>query len=99
MPFVFTEYGVVMAANVLNSDRAISMSVEVVKAFVRLRKILRTNPSLRSKLNQIESAVKSRLDKHDADIDQLFKIVESLLGESPEEDTAKKRIGFAPQSL
>lgn len=99
LPFVFTEYGVVMAANVLNSDRAISMSVEVVKAFVRLRKILRTNPSLRSKLNQIESAVKSRLDKHDADIDQLFKIVESLLGESPEEDTAKKRIGFAPQSL
>lgn len=40
MPFVFTEHGTVMLASVLRSRRAIQMSIEVVKAFVRLRRIL-----------------------------------------------------------
>lgn len=96
-PFVLTEHGVVMAANVLNSLRAVAMSVEVVRAFIRLRRATHSDRSLREKVAQLELAVNRRLDKHDADIDQLFKTVESLIEEDAEGSPGSaKRIGFAP---
>lgn len=93
-PLAFTEHGVVMAANVLNSEKAVSMSVEIVKSFVRLRKALRSDRILGRKLAELEAAVKNRLERHDADIDQLFKTVESLLDGGEEESKQRKRIGF-----
>lgn len=97
LPFVLSEHGVVMAANVLNSPRAVAMSVEVVRAFIRLRKAAHSDRSLRKKVAQLESAVKSRLEQHDADIDQLFKTVGSLLNEDPIGDSGSvRRIGFVP---
>lgn len=95
MPFVLTEHGVVMAANVLNSPRAVAMSVEVVRAFIRLRWASRSDSALRKKVAQLEKAVKDRFERYDSDIDRLFKAVESLL-ENPEEATPVKRIGFMP---
>jgi phage regulator Rha-like protein len=99
LPFMLTEHGVVMAANVLNSPRAVAMSVEVVRAFIRLRKAAHSDRSLRKKVAQLESAVKSRLERHDADIEQLFKTVESLLNEDLGGNPGSvRRIGFVPWS-
>ena len=56
-PFAFTEHGAVMAANVLNSDRAVQMSVFVVRAFVKLRDTLATHKELAEKLNELERKV------------------------------------------
>jgi hypothetical protein len=91
-PVAYTEYGAVMAANVLNSDRAVAMSVAVVRAFIRLRKAVNFQGALSRKLAELERAVNGRLDRHDGDIDELFKTVEKLIegGDEP----PKKRIGF-----
>jgi hypothetical protein len=81
-PIVYTEHGAVMAANVLNSDRAITMSVEIVRAFVRLRKTLLSHGLISKKVAELERAVKTRLDDHDIEIEQLFQTVEFLLDRS-----------------
>jgi hypothetical protein len=62
LPYVFTEHGAIMAANVLNSKQAVVASVYVVRAFVKLREILSTNKELAQKLKELEG----RLDKNDS---------------------------------
>src|SRR5690349_7284413 len=62
-PFVFTEHGATMLAMVLQSPRAIDMSVHVVRAFTALRDAARTNAALQEQLTQLEK----RVGKHDAD--------------------------------
>ncbi|HEX4047631.1 MAG TPA: ORF6N domain-containing protein [Elusimicrobiota bacterium] len=78
-PNAYTEHGAVMAANVLKSDRAIAMSVEVVRAFIRLRKALLSHGLISKKLAELERAVNARLDDHDKEIELLFQTVEFLL--------------------
>lgn len=84
-----------MAANVLDSDRAVEMSVEVVKAFIRLRKAAVSGESIRRKLSDLERAIKTRLDQHDEEIEELFEMVESLI-EGPPLAAPRKPIGFQP---
>ncbi len=57
MPFAFTEHGAIMAATVLNSPRAVEMSVYVVRAFVKLREVLASNTELARKLEALEKSV------------------------------------------
>lgn len=90
-PLVFTEHGVVMAANVLNSSRAVKMSVSVVEAFVRYRKTDLATEAIARKLADLERAVGHRLDGRDAKLDELFRAVEALIV-GPE--IQRKRIGF-----
>jgi hypothetical protein len=58
-PIVFTEHGAIMAATVLNSPRAVEMSVYVVRAFVKLREVLASNADLARKLEVLERSVAS----------------------------------------
>ncbi len=57
-PFAFTEHGAIMAATVLNSPRAVEMSLYVVRAFIRLRELLAANSALSRKLDELESKYK-----------------------------------------
>lgn len=57
LPQAFTEHGAIMAANMLNSARAVEMSVQIVRAFVRLRQVLASNADLARKLVELERAV------------------------------------------
>ena len=63
-PYAFTEHGVIMAASVLNTHRAIEVSVYVVRAFVKLREMLRTHKELAQKLSELEK----RIEGHDQEI-------------------------------
>jgi len=74
LPYAFTEHGAIMAATVLNSERAIEMSIFVVRAFVRMREALAANQQIVAKLTELES----RLESHDADIQQLDAIRELM---------------------
>jgi hypothetical protein len=74
-PYAFTEHGAIMAATVLNSERAVQMSVFVVRAFVRLREILATNRRLSGKVDELEN----RVDTNDSDIQDLFAVIKSLM--------------------
>ncbi|MGO9288386.1 MAG: ORF6N domain-containing protein, partial [Polyangia bacterium] len=66
LPRVFTEHGALMAASVLNSPRAVEMSILVVRAFVRFRQILATNRQLAAKLDELDNKIASH-DKSIAD--------------------------------
>jgi hypothetical protein len=86
-PHAFTEHGAIMAATVLNSERAVQMSVFVVRAFVRLREMLATNRRLAGKVYELEN----RLDTHDSTIQDLIEAIKELM--TPEEPS-RARIGF-----
>jgi len=86
-PAAFTEHGAIMAAAVLNSPRAIQVSIFVVEAFIRLREVVRSNRALALKLDALEKKVAS----HDAGIQALFEALRRLLT-LPEKE--RKPIGF-----
>jgi phage regulator Rha-like protein len=87
LPYAFTEHGAIMAATVLNSERAIEMSVFVVRAFVRMREMVAKNRQIAAKINQLEN----RLDKHDTDLQEIVEAIKQLM--SPPEGPRSK-IGF-----
>jgi hypothetical protein len=68
LPYAFTEHGAIMAANVLNSRRAVQMAVFVVRAFLKMRALLGDKRELAKKLASLEKELKQRLDVHEAAI-------------------------------
>jgi hypothetical protein len=88
LPMVFTEHGAIMAASVLNTPRAVQMSVFVVRAFVALRRSLSDPGLLAAKLREIDQ----RLAGHDESIRVLAQVVEELVG--PGDVPPPRRIGF-----
>jgi hypothetical protein len=86
-PHVFTEHGAIMAATVLNSERAIEMSVFVVLAFVRMRRSIVENRHILTKLAELER----RLESHDGDIQDLMNAIRELMAPS---EPSHSRIGF-----
>jgi len=74
VPNVFSEYGVLMLANVINSSRAVSVSIQIIEIFVKLRQFAYTHKELTQKMGQIERKV----DHHDYQIQRLFDRTRSL---------------------
>jgi hypothetical protein len=87
LPYAFTEHGAIMAASVLNSPRAVETSVQVVRAFVRLRQMLSSNAELSRKLATLEK-------KYDIQFKAVFVAIRELM--TPLEPRKKRPIGFAP---
>ena len=88
LPYVFTEHGAIMAASVLNSRRAVEVSVFIVRAFVKLRRMIAENKELSRRIVQIER----HLAEHDNQIMELLKAIKQLL--KPDPLPKKRRIGF-----
>jgi phage regulator Rha-like protein len=86
-PYAFTEHGAIMAATVLNSTRAIEMSVFVVRAFVRMREMLAKNRQLAAKINELDR----RLETHDTAIQDIIEAIKELM---VPEGPSKRKIGF-----
>ena len=87
-PKAFTEHGAIMAASVLNSSKAVEVSVFVVRAFVQLREVLAEHKELARKIAQLER----RLGDHDEQILVLVDAIKQLMDPSPPPRT--RRIGF-----
>src|SRR3954454_4568330 len=87
LPHAFTEHGAIMAASVLNSKRAIEMSIFVVRAFVQMRQALIVNQHVVSNLSELEA----RLDSHDDTIQDLVEAIRELIAPLP---ANHRRIGF-----
>ena len=92
MPFVFTEHGAVMLASVLRSKRAVQMSIEVVKAFVRFRHVLTSQKNVEKQLTEIRSFMLKRFNKVDQEFKKVWNAIENLI--NPVEDQPKNPIGF-----
>lgn len=87
LPYVFTEHGVAMLASVLNSERAIKISISIIKTFVKLREIISTHKELALKLGQLER----KIEKHDEEIKTIFDAIRQLMIPP---DPPKRKIGF-----
>ncbi len=85
IPYAFTEHGTVMLASVLNSPVAVNASVQVVRAFVRLRKLLSSHTELARKLNALEN-------KYDTQFREVFKVIRELM--QPDGTSKRRKIGF-----
>jgi len=91
VPYAFTEHGAIMAATVLNSDRAIEMSIYVVRAFVRLRELLNSNRELARRFEQLEARIGKRLTAHDEAIASILAAIRKLM-QPPKPE--RRGIGF-----
>lgn len=85
MPYAFTEQGVAMLSSVLNSKRAISVNIQIMRAFVNLRRIALTYVELKRKIEAMES-------KYDGNFKVVFEALKKLL--EPPTTEPKRRIGF-----
>lgn len=83
-PYAFTEQGVAMLSSVLHSPRAIAVNIEIMRAFIRLRRILASHVNLARKLETLEK-------KYDAQFKMVFDAIRKLM--APPE-TKRRRIGF-----
>jgi len=88
LPFAFTEHGAIMAAAVLNSPKAVEMSVFVVRAFVKMREQLLATATLAQRLAEVERTLLT----HDAALRDLYQKLRPLLIPPPE--PPRKSIGF-----
>ena len=107
LPYAFTEYGVLMLANVLRTPRAISMSIRIIEIFVRLRETLMAHKDILAKLENLETDVM----KHHNDIKLIFDYLRELLNpasgeirkigfrQSGHESSAKKAPPFVRRTL
>jgi hypothetical protein len=87
-PVAFTEHGAIMLASILNSQRAVEMSVSVVRAFVLMREQLAASKELSKKLSELEG----RVSGHDEAIQNLFEAIRQLI--EPPLPENRKPIGF-----
>jgi hypothetical protein len=93
-PFAFTEQGVAMLSSILNSERAISVNIQVIRVFTRMRKMLESHKDILKKLEMLE--------KKDIELDEkvtlIFEYLKQLEQSKQEENNFRQRnrIGFKP---
>lgn len=90
LPWVFTEHGALMAANVLRSEKAVQMSLYLVRAFVQMRETILANVTILKRLSEIDR----RLIEHDAVLREVIERLQPLLDAPDEDDADKPKIGF-----
>ena len=93
-PRAFTEQGVAMLSSVLNSGQAVRVNIEIMRAFVRLRKALTSNKDLAERMEKVEKCLGSHegvLGEHADAIRSVFEDIRHLMGPP---DGPKRRIGF-----
>ena len=92
LPYAFTEHGVTMLASVLRSEKAVNMSIAVVRAFIALKEYAVRQPTLTDQLQEI----RDRLGEHDVQLNSIYTAIENLLDEKAEQKnwSDRERIGF-----
>jgi hypothetical protein len=90
-PLVFTEQGIAMLSGVLRSDRAIAVNIEIMRAFVELRRIAGSFQELQKRLEQMELDIGARLSEHDERLSEIFRVLHQLIAPPPR---PKRPIGF-----
>ena len=89
LPYVFTEHGTVMLANVLNSDSAIKVSIRIVEIYIKMRENILTNKDLLLKMEQLEK----RVDHQDEKMVLVFNYLKRFI---EVQEKPRKRVGFKP---
>lgn len=92
LPYAFTEQGVAMLSGVINSEKAISMNIAIMRAFVAVRQILLKQNDIKEQLKEI----KERIGEHDVQLNQIYDAMENLLDDKAAQRKwdDRERIGF-----
>lgn len=90
-PYVFTEQGVAMLSSVLRSKTAITVNIEIMRAFVELRRTAGSIEELQSRVDRMEQDIGGRLDDHDERLRQIFEALRQLISPPAR---AKRPVGF-----
>ena len=90
LPWVFTEHGIAMLSSVLNSEAAIEVNIQIMRAFTRVRRLLSTPGELVTQLNQLADTVQL----HDEQIKVITDILKRMMEPPPVDPQPKRRIGF-----
>lgn len=90
LPQAFTEQGVAMLSGILNSDRAISVNIQIMRVFTRIRQMLSDNTELRLDIEKI----KKKLDNQDKNMEIVFQYLDELLEKKDEPKEQRKSIGY-----
>lgn len=91
-PYAFTEHGITMLASILKSEKAVKMSIVVVRAFIKLTKAVLQYDEITKQLQ----VLKEHLGEHDVQLNQIYNAIENLLDEKVEKKSweQRKRIGY-----
>ncbi len=92
LPMAFTEHGVAMASNLLKSDRAIKVSVEIVRAFIRMREFLNSRKEMGRELRNLKSFLLKHSHANDREFRQVWQAIEKL--SAPLTEKTQRKIGF-----
>ncbi|HMN46825.1 MAG TPA: ORF6N domain-containing protein [Povalibacter sp.] len=79
LPYAFTEQGVAMLSSVLKSERAITVNIEIMRAFVQMRELLASNKELAQQLKDLETLITRKLATHDQAITGILKAIRELM--------------------
>jgi hypothetical protein len=90
-PYVFTEQGVAMLSGVLRSKRAVAVNIEIMRAFVELRRAATSYAAIEKRLEELERETGAKLGQHDEQLSQIFKSLRRLTSPPPR---PKRRVGF-----
>lgn len=93
-PYVFTEHGVTMLSSVLNSERAITINIQIIDAFIALRRyaLAQKPDNMARRIGILEKALLQYMDKNDKRVNEIVDTINDMLSADDEDDT--KQIGF-----
>jgi hypothetical protein len=90
-PYVFTEQGVAMLSGVLRSKRAVAVNLEIMRAFIELRRAASSYAAIEKRLEELEQETTAKLGQHDRQLTQIFQALRQLISPPPR---PKRRVGF-----
>jgi phage regulator Rha-like protein len=96
LPYAFAEQGVAMLAGVLKSEKAVNMSIAIVRAFVVLKEFMLQHKDISLQLEQLRQELNGRIDEHDVQLSAIYDAIENLLDKQAVQQSweERKRIGF-----
>ena len=95
LPFAFTEHGVTMLASVLRSEKAVKVSIAVVRAFISLKQYISDRKNISKQINSIKDELSERIDEQDVQIIEIYQVLDKLIQDKEEQKPVKREpIGF-----
>ena len=93
-PFAFTEQGVAMLSGILNSERAISVNIAIMRTFVQMRKLVFSNAELGQRVNDLQKLMTEHLDDYSSDIQDIYEALRQMMTTQEQEGQPRRTIGF-----
>lgn len=94
-PYAFTEHGVTMLASVLRSQKAVKVSIAVVRAFISLKQYISDRKNISKQINSIKDELSERIDEQDVQIIEIYQVLDKLIQEKEEQKPVERNpIGF-----